>query len=84
MRADVYDSNKTTDFLLLPEGSDGDFSEVPSEKMAEFGEPYFVGTADLENESAIGLDSLDKIKQSLREKGYHIENFDVKFNESIY
>jgi hypothetical protein len=37
MRADVYDSNKTTDFLLLPEGSDGDFSEVPSEKWLSLG-----------------------------------------------
>ena len=68
----IYRSTKREQTYLYVEKRD-DFSRVPKELMASFGQPKMTMLLPLDGRKPLINADLDKVKTALREQGYYLQ-----------
>lgn len=68
----VYRSYKRDQMYLYIEKKD-DFSKVPKELMANFGQPIFVMTVNLGKRNKLAHADIMLVKADLNERGYYLQ-----------
>lgn len=68
----IYRSSKKDQTYLYIKKQD-DFSDIPDELMASFGNPIFVMLLALDSREKLASADISRVKQDLEEKGFYLQ-----------
>ena len=79
MKADIYETQKSKTYLLVPHGAQ--LLDVPPSVIQSLGAFSFLKTVDLNHPNGIGVATFE-VQSDLQIHGYSVRQMEITFNES--